>query len=145
MQAKVYESWGVHLLGCLPISGGGGMRLAWPLFCEKVGLYGIPVGFRGRAVSGAGGGDFVFHSPVVWLAAVVLFSSLILFKTVAEGGSSSTMCFGGGAGYWFLQQQQHELTPFGKIGGGFWLAVLLLLRRAGDQWRGVPVATGSFW
>jgi hypothetical protein len=75
---------------------------------------------------------------------VVLCSSPFLLKTVADGRSSSTMCFGGGAGYWILRLH-HELMPLGKIGGGSWRAVFLLLRRAGDRRRGVPAATGSFW
>ena len=120
-----------------PISGGGGKSFVWPLFCEMVGLFGIPVGFRGRAASDVGGGGLVFPSPVVWLAAVDLASSPLLLKMAADVLSSSTMYFSVGAGCWLLRHQ-NALTPLGKFGGGSCLAVSFLRR-------GAPAALGSSW
>jgi len=82
--------------GGFPISGSGGMSFVWPLFCERVGLFGIPVGFRGRAASVVGGGGHVFPTSVVRLAAVDLASSPLLLKMADDVRSTSMMCFGVG-------------------------------------------------
>ena len=130
--------------GGFPISGSGGMSFVWPLFCEMVGLFSIPVGFRGRAASVVGGGGRVFPTSVVRLAAVDLASSPLLLKMADDVRSTSTMCFGVGAGCWLLRHQ-NALTPLGKFGGGSCLAVSFLLRRTGDRGRGAPAASGSSW
>ena len=130
--------------GGFPISGSGGMSFVWPLFCERVGLFGIPVGFRGRAASVVGGGGRVFPTSVVRLAAVDLASSPLLLKMADDVRSTSTMCFGVGAGCWLLRHQ-NALTPLGKFGGGSCLAASFLLRRTGDRRRGAPAASGSSW
>ena len=70
--------------GGFPISGSGGMSFVWPLFCERMGLFGIPMGFRGRAASVVGGGGRVFPTSVVRLAAVDLASSPVLLKMAAN-------------------------------------------------------------
>ena len=130
--------------GGFPISGSGGMSFVWPLFCERVGLFGIPMGFRGRAASVVGGGGRVFPTSVVRLAAVDLASSPVLLKMAADVHSTSTMCFSMGAGCWLLRHQ-NALTPLGKFGGGSCLAASFLLRRTGDRRRGAPAASGSSW
>ena len=40
-------------LGVSSFSGGGGKSFVCPLFCERVGFYGIPDGFRFRAAVGS--------------------------------------------------------------------------------------------
>ena len=129
--------------GGFPISGSGGMSFVWPLFCKRVGLFGIPMGFRGRAASVAGGGGVAFPTSVGQLTVVDLSSSPLLLKMAADVLSSSTMCFGLGAGSRLLWQQ--NFTPLRRIGGGPCLAVSRLLRRTEGRWRGAPAALGSVW
>ena len=129
--------------GVLSIAGGGGMSFVWPLLCERVGLFGISVGFRGRAASVAGGGGVAFPTSVGQLTVVNLSSSPLLLKMAADVLSSFTMCFGLGAGSRLLWQQ--NFTPLRRIGGGPCLAVSRLLRRTEGRRRGAPAALGSVW
>lgn len=129
--------------GILSIAGGGGMSFVWPLLCERVGLFGISVGFHGHAASDAGGGGVAFPTSVGQLMVVDLSSSPLLLKMAADVLSSFTMCFGLGAGCWLLRQQ--NFTPLGRIGGGPCLAVSRLLRRTEGRRRGAPAASGSVW
>ncbi|KAG2651025.1 hypothetical protein PVAP13_1NG514100 [Panicum virgatum] len=66
--------------GIFPSSGGGGMSYVWPLFCEKGGLFSIPVGSRGRAAGGAGSGGFVV--PAVGFAVGMVGNCRSLFRIV---------------------------------------------------------------
>jgi len=75
--------------GIFPSSGGGGMSFVWPLFCEKGGLFSIPVGSRGRAAGVAGSGGFVvpavgFASGLsAWSATADLSSGLLMSSLTA--------------------------------------------------------------
>ena len=71
-------------LGISSFSGGGGKSFVCPLFCERVGFYGIPDGFRFRAAVGFGGVGLFFQSLAFWSAAADCSSSLLLHRSAAD-------------------------------------------------------------
>ena len=71
-------------LGVSSFSGGGGKSFVCPLFCERVGFYGIPDGFRFRAAVGFGGVGLFFQSLAFWSAAADCSSSLLLHRSAAD-------------------------------------------------------------
>jgi len=131
-------------LGVSSFSGGGGKSFVCPLFCERVGFYGIPDGFRFRAAVGFGGVGLFFRSSAFWSAAVDCSSSLLLHRSAADVLSVIMMRFGASV-LWFMRRLQ-GLAPPAWFGGGPWPALGCLLRRdrREDAWAAMSRASWRF-